>query len=426
MKLIKHTIQKSKQTAKQALAGIHSAVVQREPVRLASGIALQAFGFPNEHVFFGYHDVTPFNADGDLLLALRCSVNAAPSNRHPALLGYFRTRNGAAEFRKIQKTTAWCWQQGSRLQWLPAWNPNTVIYNDTRSGRHVSVVYNVDSEREEHHYDRPIYSVRNDGRYAISLNMARLQRLRPGYGYADLQDETVDQPAPDSEGVWLLDLRDGKSELLFSVHDAERMFPHPSMENAQHYFNHVLWSQAGRKFFILHIWISKEGVRRSQALIYELASRSLSMAAGPGHISHHCWLDDDSMIIYFGETSTGSRYQRVDVFSNRASDLGTNAPEQDGHPSLSPRNSELMVTDTYPNRFRLQSLLLYNIKRNELSRIGQFRSPIAFSGEGRCDLHPRWDPTGTKICVDSAHERRRQLCVVDVASLTLLDETGVK
>jgi Tol biopolymer transport system component len=32
----------------------------------------------------------------------------------------------------------------------------------------------------------------------------------------------------------------------------------------------------------------------------------------------------------------------------------------------------------------------------------------------RCDFHPRWHPNEQKICFDSAHSGRRQICVLDV------------
>ena len=65
----------------------------------------------------------------------------------------------------------------------------------------------------------PIYSISNDCLYAVSLDFRRLQRLRPGYGYEDLPDTSIDQKAPENQGLWLMDLKTGQSELIISLAD---------------------------------------------------------------------------------------------------------------------------------------------------------------------------------------------------------------
>ncbi|SVE55722.1 uncharacterized protein METZ01_LOCUS508576, partial [marine metagenome] len=42
-------------------------------------------------------------------------------------------------------------------------------------------------------------------------------------------------------------------------------------------------------------------------------------------------------------------------------------------------------------------------------------SPPALTAEVRCDLHPRWSPTGSMICFDSAHEGKRAVCVLHLS-----------
>ncbi|MBC7289368.1 MAG: hypothetical protein H5T86_15270, partial [Armatimonadetes bacterium] len=49
--------------------------------------------------------------------------------------------------------------------------------------------------------------------------------------------------------------------------------------------------------------------------------------------------------------------------------------------------------------------------------IGRFFSPPELSGEIRCDLHPRWNRAGDKVCIDSAHTGVRQMYVLDVADI---------
>ena len=49
--------------------------------------------------------------------------------------------------------------------------------------------------------------------------------------------------------------------------------------------------------------------------------------------------------------------------------------------------------------------------------IGEFYTMPELAGEIRCDLHPRWNRDGTKVCFDSTHEGERQVYVIDVADI---------
>jgi hypothetical protein len=88
----------------------------------------------------------------------------------------------------------------------------------------------------------------------------------------------------------------------------------------------------------------------------------------------------------------------------------------DGHCSFSP-NREWLLTDTYPDRNRSVSLLLYYWETGRVIEVAEFTSPPELEDEVRCDLHPRWSPDGRRVCVDSAHEGGRQMYVLDLAEL---------
>ncbi len=76
---------------------------------------------------------------------------------------------------------------------------------------------------------------------------------------------------------------------------------------------------------------------------------------------------------------------------------------RDGHCSYLP-DKEWIVCDTYPGgRDRSQQLYLFNVEREERVDLGVFPAPEAYSGEWRCDLHPRCSPDGKFLTIDSAH-----------------------
>lgn len=64
-----------------------------------------------------------------------------------------------------------------------------------------------------------------------------------------------------------------------------------------------------------------------------------------------------------------------------------------------------------------QSLYLYNISEDMRVPLGVYELPPGHRGEIRCDLHPRFSPDGSKIVFDSAHDRGRQVCLVDVGEV---------
>ena len=88
---------------------------------------------------------------------------------------------------------------------------------------------------------------------------------------------------------------------------------------------------------------------------------------------------------------------------------------EDGHASFSP-DGKWIVCDTYPmGHERLSGLLLYNPSSDRKVLLGRFHSEPLFTGDIRCDLHPRWSPDGKTITFDAVHEGRRQIYAVDVS-----------
>jgi hypothetical protein len=93
--------------------------------------------------------------------------------------------------------------------------------------------------------------------------------------------------------------------------------------------------------------------------------------------------------------------------------LGDGVLDYDGHCTVSPCG-RWMVTDSYPHtRKRLQQLLLFDLTTGMYRVLGLFPQPVLHK-DVRCDLHPRWGPTGSQICFDSAHGPQRQMYVIDV------------
>ena len=96
--------------------------------------------------------------------------------------------------------------------------------------------------------------------------------------------------------------------------------------------------------------------------------------------------------------------------------IGEGILDCDGHMTLSP-DRRWMLTDTYPDKSHMRTLLLYKWPGGPRVDIAKFYSPPELEGPLRCDLHPRWSRSGRKICIDSAHTGTRQMYVLDVTQI---------
>lgn len=67
------------------------------------------------------------------------------------------------------------------LQWRPG-SRSEVVWNDREGDRFVTRILDVETG-SRHTLPRPIYTLSPDGRFGLSADFARIQRMRPDYGY---------------------------------------------------------------------------------------------------------------------------------------------------------------------------------------------------------------------------------------------------
>lgn len=366
--------------------------------------------------YFGYHDKTPFSLDGNKILAMSLEVSdSVPENEGSIMkLGYFQKRSKGDfgnEFISFAITTTWCYQQGCMLQWLPQYPNRKVIYNTLLEGSYGSVIFNLVTGEKEKEYYFPIYSLAKNGQLAVSLNFSRLGRLRPGYGYNNLPDYTINDNAPKDDGLFLCDFLSSNRELIVSLYELAKEVD--DLES-QHYINHATFSPDNNSIIFFHLWLTKEGRRMNRLLLYRLQTKNIEVIEDERSVSHYCWINDNDLLVTtkspqkrqlttYSVISVGNK---IDIFRLR---------ESDTHPMMAPNSFEDFVMDSYPDNLREQHLYLANIKQLEPLRIASLYSPFRYSGMVRCDLHPRWDMRGNYIAVDSACLGKRKLLVFEVS-----------
>jgi len=369
------------------------------------------------HHFFGYYEKTPWDASGRYLLGHRVAFLHRPNTPEDmAVIGLIDIQNGN-RWRPLAETTAWCWQQATMLQWLGSAPDREIIFNTRNERDFCAAILDIQSG-DQRMLPLPVYAVAPDGRYAMSLNFARLDRTRPGYGYKGGVDHTAGQLAPTDDGVYHMDLQSDAATLTVSLAQLAQTEPEAEMAQAEHWVNHLQISRTGRRVAFLHRWRTASAQSwRTRLYTVNPDGSDLRLLAREGMVSHYDWRGD-SHILAWSRHNGENHYHLYRDREGTVEVIGADVLDRDGHCSYSP-DGRWVLTDCYPDPAKsIRTVILYEPATNRRIDIGHFYSPPELTGEIRCDLHPRWNRDGTKVCLDSAHEGTRQIYVVDVAALT--------
>ena len=357
---------------------------------------------------FGYYDKCPWSDDGRYLLALRVkNASAEADSTAPAeIVRIDLEKNNACEV--LARTCCWNVQQGCMAQWM---DNHTILYNDFRNGKYCAVILDLNSKAERM-IDRPVYTVSSDRKTALTLDFARLHRLRPGYGYANVADKTKGILCPEETCIWEINLDSGEVTSLLSYGDLADFEPRKEMEGAEHKVNHLMISPGGKRFMVLHRWFQNK-LKYTRLITCNMDGSELYNLSDDDFVSHCCWKNDAEIVSYLNKKDGGKGYYHL---KDRTQTYERLWPQlaMDGHPTFS-QDGSCVVTDTYPDRRRIQSL--YVMKGKQIKRIARVFSPFKYGGDTRCDLHPRWSRDGKQICFDASFQGKRCVCVANVENI---------
>ncbi len=370
---------------------------------------------PPGHHFFGYYDKLPWDVTGRYLLALETSfIDRPPTTDDRTVIGRVDLAEGC-RWEPLAETSAWNWQQGTMLHWLATAPDRLIIHNDVEGGQFVSVIRDVHTG-EKRTLPRPIYALAPDGRSAVTLNFARVHRHRPGYGYVGVDDPWADEPAPERDGVYWMDLETGDSRLIISLAQIVATEPQPSMAGTSHWVNHLQFNTDGSRFLFLHRW-GVIGKRWGTRMFTADPDGGDVCCLNPDEMtSHFDWRDRDHVLAWAHQHDVGDRYFLFGDHHTGREIVGEDVLTCDGHCSYSP-DRRWILTDTYPDAERKRTLILYRPEDEQRIDVGRFYAPPELDGEIRCDLHPRWSRDGRQVCFDSVHEGHRQIYVIDVGEV---------
>lgn len=362
---------------------------------------------PGDH-FFGYYEKTPWSPRGTRLLGMRVGFrDRQPDPEDEIELGLVDP-DGLKPFATTQ---AWCWQQGTMLQWLPG-TSDCVVYNRRRAGRFEGVVHDlVTGDRRE--LERALYAVDPQGRYAIGLNFARLATQRPGYGYEGVLDPWSDDPAPADDGVWRIDLDTGRAVLALSLAEIVGLDSDASMAGETHWLNHAQINTDGSRVAVLHRWQPADGRRQTRLITLAPDGSEARVIWAARLVSHYDWRGADEILAWGGAPAAANGFWRVSDAGAKPQIFAAGVLTEDGHCSYSPDRAWI-ANDTYPDSQNLRRLMIVRAADGLRLDLAAFHAPAELDGPLRVDLHPRWNRDGTALCIDSVHEGTRQMYTVDL------------
>ena len=370
--------------------------------------------------WFGYYDKLQFDPASRFALGMEVAFeHRSPKPDDTIRIGMVDIEDND-RWIDLGETRAWNWQQGCMLQWLPG-SKSQVIFNDFDGRQYVSRILDVRS-RETVTLPGPIYSVSPDARWAVYPDFSRLNDDRPGYGYPNIPDPHANVLAPAKAGIWLMDMKTGNIKLILSFAQIAR-YPYSYGEwggASKHRFNHLLFSPSGHRFIFLH---RRKGGDNPEAGITRMFTAApdgsdLYLLDPYGDTSHFIWRGDTHVMAWAFHPAHGRKFL---LFRDKSGELEAVAPEAmpvNGHNTYLNRDGHRWIlNDTYPDKDRLQHPYLYDTRTGRRYPLGHFRSPAEYSGEWRCDTHPRSNRNGKLVCIDSPHAGGRQMHLIEIRGI---------
>jgi hypothetical protein len=370
-----------------------------------------------KHHWFGYYDKLEFDPTNRYVLGMEVEFeHRSPRPDDVIKVGMVDLQDND-RWIELGQTSAWGWQQGCMLQWIPG-SASRVLWNDREDGRYVCRILDVES-REQRTIPSSIYALSPNGRTAVAADFRRINDVRPGYGYTGFEDPHTEDLAPADSGIFRVDLDSGESKLIVSLEDIAGYGTIPRNEpGIKHYFNHLLFNTDGSRFVFLHRWRYPNGKRLTRMITAKPDGSDVRIVDDNGLTSHFIWRDPNHILAFSEQQPHGRGFFLFeDRQGGQVDVIGPRSLKRDGHCTYLPGN-EWILNDTYPDANRNQMPHLYHIATDRIVPLGYFRSPKQYTGEWRCDTHPRFSRDGRMVVIDSPYEDQgRQLHLIDVSEI---------
>ncbi|MGS0676890.1 hypothetical protein [Shewanella sp. 125m-1] len=339
--------------------------------------------------FFGYYGTSPVN--NNMILFHRINKNGEVD----VIIADLFT----SKFKVVASVSSFNLQQGAKLNWV---DENSFIFNSYDSEKEV-IIANLcrilDFQELTLVLSRYSYGyseVFEQGFLSLSYSKITKEKSEYGYEHCKMKDESL----------YIKYISWGSEKALTIVAEDE-LIPYRNSKENNHVLNHILVSPCKSKFVFIERY-TVDGTRVDRLFYKSSINGDLKLILNTGMVSHLCW-QDDNLFGYFRDKNGRDGYHLLNLNSktiNCFDGLG------DGHPVYI--NDSLILTDTYPDFFRRQKLLLLDVRNEKSETILEHYIPSRFQNKTRCDFHPRFDSVNGHVYFDSIVNGSRQLCRVDI------------
>ena len=252
----------------------------------------------------------------------------------------------------------------------------------------------------------PIQSLINSNEF-LSLNYQRLAALRPDYGYFNIDPLAINLAETKNDGIWKVSIKENSSRLLYTLDEIINFNNKDDNQKLHHKVNHLMLSPDRNKFLILHrSFIGKK--RFGRLLLGNIHGKKLIELPSNKMVSHYTWLNDDEVLGYLSIKNKGDGYFKININSHLVEEMKSlnDSALGDGHPIILKDN--IIVTDTYPDRFGFQSLYIHDSYEGSTRKIAYVKHPRNYKFENRCDLHPKPSINNNFFYFDSIMTNKRR------------------
>lgn len=398
---------------KKTVKRIHAFVLyalKRKRYKVKISEAIERLEHVGQNTFFGYYDKSPVNVSSNFIIYQQSSSDTShepdTSNDVYVCLCLFPSNTLILKV----KVSAYNWQQGTKLQWI---NNKQFVFNDFDEVHncYVSRIVDVESECIVRTLEKPIYDCFSD-KFALTLSFERLTVYSPDYGYFAKPISESDLLPYELDGIFYVDLQTGEHKLQLSLKTIAACEPEVDFELAKHTVNHLMISPDGRRFMFIHRWFVN-GRRFDRLMLSDVCSGEIKVVVSNEMVSHCFWYGSDKILGYLRGNEGLDSYWVIDCGTLSQARMCMLDGFGDGHPHI---HNEWMITDTYPDKARMQHLLAVNLLTQQVKELGEFFHGLRYDAETRCDLHPRFSFDGNFVFFDSVASGDRRLYWMELKS----------
>ena len=266
--------------------------------------------------WFGYYDKLQFDPANRFVLSNQVEFEGRTPTADDRIRVGMVDIEDKDKWIDIGKSDAWGWQQGCMLQWLPG-SKSEVVWNDREKDRFVCRIHNVESG-ETRTIPRPIYALSADGKWGVSADFARIQNLRPGYGYQGVDDPVREQRNPKESGIWRVNMKTGETELIITLEQlSEIPYRGKPLADQWNYVNHLLVSPDSKRFIFLHRWRAKgpddTDFKVNNGFVTRMFTANMDgsdlfVLDPSGYTSHFIWKDPEHVCAWTKPDGKESRF----------------------------------------------------------------------------------------------------------------------